>query len=80
MSKNFNPNHKILKNALYLLGRNKRIRVSFINFLKKSEKYLNHKGSRRDEIIGPIVFLISIFLSAGYYLICNKYDMKVKAS
>lgn len=32
------------------------------------------------EIIGPIVFLISIFLSAGYYLICNKYDMKVKAS
>ncbi len=32
------------------------------------------------EIIGPIVFLISIFLSAGYYLIYNKYDMKVKAS
>ena len=46
---------KSLENALYNLGRDKEIRTRLINFLKNSEKSLNYNGSKRDDVIGPIV-------------------------
>ena len=55
MSKNSNRSNSKINDALYNIGRNKKIRSKFINFLKNSEKHLSHKGSKRDEIIGPIV-------------------------
>lgn len=44
-----------LQNALFLLGRNGRLRDQLIRFLMEAEAELQIKGSVRDEITGPIV-------------------------
>ena len=48
-------NGKKLINALYKLGRDEKIRIRLINFLKDLEQNLSYNGSKREEIVGPIV-------------------------
>ena len=46
---------KRLQQALHSLGRNPALRKELIDFLKQAEAHLEHAGSVRDDITGPII-------------------------